>query len=537
VRRHVIAGLVAGLIAIAATGCVSKRDATVERTALKPVTLPDLSRTEPSVQQQVQEAYAALTAKSQASGTGAAVLANAYGEMGKLLMAAEYLEAAESSLLNAQTLAPAEARWPYYLGHLYKLRGEAAKSAVAFERALAAQPNDVATLVWLGNEYLEDNRPDAAETVFNRALSLQSRSAAAYSGLGRAALAKKNYSDAVAHLEHALELSPKASALEYPLGLAYRGLGKTDTAEAHLRQRGDKEAVPVDPWMDDLRGMVHSAVAFENRGLRALDSGDNVAAERDFRQALNFAPDNPALRHELATSLLVAGKTKEAFDEFTEITRRSPNYARAHYSLGVLLVSEGRLKEAVDRFGVAVKTDPEYAGAELQLAEALRRTGRASEALPHYTRAIDLDPAAAESRQGYAMALARLNRYREARESLVDARRAQPDQPALAQTLARLLAAAPDDRVRDGRQALEIVQTLMKKPHDVDVYEAMAMTLAELGQYDQAIQWQQGAMAAAGRSGRPDLAARFAENLKLFEGHRPSRTPWRDDDSAVPGVR
>src|SRR5262249_12114149 len=157
----------------------------------------------------------------------------------------------------------------------------------------------------LGNEYLEDDRPDAAAPVFNKALSLQPRSAAAYSGLGRAALAKKNYPDAIAHLEHALELSPKASALEYPLGLAYRGLGKTDVAEAHLKQRGDKEAVPVDPWMDDLRAMVHSAVAFENRGLRALDSADYVAAERDFRQALVFAPDNPALRHELGTALVI----------------------------------------------------------------------------------------------------------------------------------------------------------------------------------------------------------------------------------------
>jgi tetratricopeptide (TPR) repeat protein len=537
VSRHVIAVLAAGLIAIAVTDCASKHDATVERAALKPVALPDLSRIEPSVQQQIQEAYAALMAKSSASGTGSADLANAYGEMGKLLMAAEYLEAAESCFLNAQTLAPAEARWPYYLGHLYKLRGEAAKSASSFERALAAQPNDVATLVWLGNEYLEDNRPEAAEPVFRKALSLQPRSAAAYSGLGRTALARKNYSDAVAHLEHALELSPKASALEYPLGLAYRGLGQTDKADAHVRQRGEKEAVPVDPRMDDVRAMVHSAVAFENRGLRALDSGDYAAAERDFRQALVFAPDNAALRHELATALVVSGKTKEAFDEFTEITRRSPKYARAYYSLGVLLVSQGRLREAVDQFAAAVKDDPDYAGAELQMAEALRRTGRAGEALPHYSRAIALDPSAGEARHGYAMALARLNRYREARQSLIEATRAYPDQPALAQALARLLAAAPDDQVRDGRQALEIVQTLMKKPHDVDVYEAMAMTLAELGHYDQAIQWQQGAITAAGRSGRPDLASRFAENLKLFEDHRPCRAPWRDGDSAVPGVK
>jgi tetratricopeptide (TPR) repeat protein len=538
--RPALAVLVASigtLVAIPAIGCASKRDATVERQALKPVVLPDLSRAEPSVQQQVQAAHAALLARISASDTRAADLSNAYGELGKLVMAAEYLEAAEPCFLDAQTLAPADARWPYYLGHLYKLRGEAARSVSAFERALALQPNDVATLVWLGNEYLDDTRPDAAEPVFQKAVSLQPGSAAAYSGLGRTALARKEYSDAVAHLERALELSPRASALEYPLGLAYRGLGQTEKAEAHLKQRGDKEAVPIDPWMDDLRGLVHSAVAFESRGLRALDSGDYAAAERDFRQALIYAPDNAALRHELATALVVSGKKREGFDEFTEIIRRSPDYARAHYSLGVLLVSEGRLKEAVDRFTAAAKADPDYVGAELQLAEALRRTGRAADALQHYKRAIMLDPRAAEARQGYAMALARLNRYEEARESLTEARRAYPEDSALAQALARLLAAAADDRVRDGRQALKIVQALMKKPHGVDVYEAVAMALAELGQYDQAIQWQQGAIAAAGRSGRADLAARFGENLRLFQDHRPCRAPWRDDDSAIPGVK
>ena len=35
-----------------------------------------------------------------------------------------------------------------------------------------------------------------------------------------------------------------------------------------------------------------------------------------------------------------------------------------------------------------------------------------------------------------------------------------PDQPDVAHMLARLLAAAPDDRVRDGRRAMEIVQDL-----------------------------------------------------------------------------
>ncbi|HXD72236.1 MAG TPA: tetratricopeptide repeat protein, partial [Vicinamibacterales bacterium] len=190
-----------------------------------------------------------------------------------------------------------------------------------------------------------------------------------------------------------------------------------------------------------------------------------------------------------------------------------------------------------DRFAAAVKADAHYPGAELQLAESLRRSGRAADSLPHYMRVLALDPRVADARVGYAMALTRLKRYGEARGELIEATRAQPDEPAPSQALARFLAAAPDDRVRDARQAMDIVQRLMKRPHEIDVYEAMAMTLAELGQYDQAVQWQRGAIAAAEKAGRADVAGRFAVNLKLFENHMPCRTPWRDDESAVPGLK
>jgi tetratricopeptide (TPR) repeat protein len=435
-------------------------------------------------------------------------------------------------LLNAQALAPTDARWPYYLGHLYKARTETEKSVKAFERARDLQPSDVATLVWLGNAYLDEDHPELAQPAFAKALSVQPQSVAALSGLGRAALAKRLYAEAVRQLEGALALSPQATALEYPLSLAYRGLGDATNADAHLRKRGDREAVPIDPWMDDARSMLHSAVAFENRGLHALDRADHRTAIESFRQALSYAPDSAAVRHELGTALFLSGDAQGAWNEFTEVTRRSPGFAKAHYSLGTLLVSQGRVGEAVDRFAAAVKADPDYLAAEFQLAESLRRTGRAGESLAHYANVVKVDPRLPEGRLGYAMALARLGRYAEARKSLSEAARAFPDQSSLAQGLARLLSAAPDDRVRDGRQAIAITERLMKKPHGVDLYEAVAMALAELGEYDQATQWQRGAIDAAVKQRRPDLGERLAANLKLYENHTPCRTPWRDDEPA-----
>jgi tetratricopeptide (TPR) repeat protein len=100
--------------------------------------------------------------------------------------------------------------------------------------------------------------------------------------------------------------------------------------------------------------------------------------------------------------------------------------------------------------------------AQLSLADALRRMGRIEEALPHYAEVLRANPSASQASFGYAMGLVRLKRYGEARDRLAEASRAYPDQPGFAHALARLLAAAPDDRVRDGQRALTIMNELLK---------------------------------------------------------------------------
>ena len=191
--------------------------------------------------------------------------------MGNLLLAAEYVDAAEPCYQNAQMLAPGDARWPYYLGHVYRTRGEPAKAARAFEQALAIGPPDVATLVWLGVAYLDQGKPSAAAPLFARALAIEPRSVAALFGQGRAALASRDYGRAAESFEQALSIDARASMVHYPLALAYRGLGEMDKAEAQARQRGDVEVGPSDPRMQALALLLHSATSYEKRGLRALD--------------------------------------------------------------------------------------------------------------------------------------------------------------------------------------------------------------------------------------------------------------------------
>ena len=83
--------------------------------------------------------------------------------MGKLLMAAGFRDPAETALLGAQALAPADMRWSYYLGDLYRTKGDIPKAMAAFERALQSAPDDAAPIMALAEADLDQGRPDAAE--------------------------------------------------------------------------------------------------------------------------------------------------------------------------------------------------------------------------------------------------------------------------------------------------------------------------------------------------------------------------------------
>ena len=519
--------------ALLAGGCTSRTESTraQDGQTLLPVSLPDLSKMVEPVRKQINDAHTLVTARAGNRQAAPADVADAYGQLGKLLMAADHPEVSELCFLNAVTLAPADMRWPYYLGHVYRKRGDLPKALTFFERALQLQPDDVASLVWLGDAYLAQGQPGQAEPRFAKALSLQPNSLSARFGLGRIALARQDHRRAATYLEEVLKLDPTAAGAHYPLGLAYRGLGEMDKAEAELRLRTDREILPADPLMVDLDELLESPQAYESRGIRALDQQKWTEAAALFRKGLELAPDSPALRHRLGTTLYMMGDAATARREFETVVRESPEYFLAQYSLGVLLQTENRHAEAIQRFSAALNARSSYTEARLRLAASLRRMGRARESLDHYEQILAVTPRLSEARLGHAMTLVRLGRDAEARDRLTEAAEAYPDESAFAHGLARLLAAAPDARVRDAQRALKLVETILaKEQRTPDLGETMAMALADLGRFEEAAALQRNLIAGAEKAGVPDAALRLKSNLELYERREPCRTPWSDEE-------
>ena len=522
--------IVTSLLAVA---CGRNAPPAAQATAsLRTVRMPDTSKMSAPVRAQLGERFSALEAQRRTPGVASADLGTAYGNVGELLLAARYLDAAELALLNARDLAPDDPRWPYYVAHLYRMRGDLEHTVGSFRDALARKPDDVATRVWLAGVYIDQARYDEAEPLLDAVVRQSPQETAALFQLGRLALARRDFARAVPLLERAVKQDPAAAAIRYPLAMAYRGAGRAADAEAQLRLRDQRnsEVTPHDPLMDRLANLLEGPQAFEVRGTEALNRGEWTTAVETFRQGVDVAPDNPLLRHRLGTALFMTGGVEEAERQFAETLRRSPDYAPAHYSLAVLFEGRGKDADAIDEYAAAVKYQPTYVQARLRLAGVLRRSGRAHDALGQYEEVARLDPRLADAPLEQAITLVRLQRYVEARDRLTAGMQAFPDHPGFPRALARLLAAAPDDRVRDGRRALALAERLLQADQGIDVGETMAMALAETGQYAEAARIQRELIAAARGAGRLDLAARLEENLKLYESRRGCRTPWRDED-------
>ena len=484
--------------------------------------LPDLSRIGAAVKEQIRERHAAATQPD--------ATATAYGALGMILMASSFPDAAQPCFEEAARRAPDEGRWPYYLGHLHRKIGNLREATEHLEtaRRLLGDGDTVAPLVWLGIVHLAQGNAAAAQPLFQEALERDPDALSARFGLGRAALQTQDYERAVELLEDVLQRDPAAGAVHYPLGRAYRALGDAERAEMHLAQRGGGLLEPADPLMDELDNQIESARAYERRGNAALDREDWTTAADYFRRGLELDPDHPSLRHRLGTTLYVMGDPAAAAQQFERVIRDHPTFPAAHYSLGILLQTVGRHGEAIAAFEETLRLRPTDPDARLRLAVSHRAAGAPERALDAYRGILRGDAGNIDANFGEAVTLAQMRRYREARDRLVEDMEAFPQVPIFPHALARVLAATPDDTIRDGQRALSIANALAERLEpNLDLGETLAMALAAAGRYQEAASLQRELIqAAAAGDFPPAYVGHLEATLGRYETDRPSATPW-----------
>ena len=259
-----------------------------------------------------------------------------------------------------------------------------------------------------------------------------------------------------------------------------------------------------------------------------------------FRHTLDTKPQDAKTHLQLGQALYVQGKIEEAVEQYRQALDLQPSSAETHAYLANALMQQDHPEEAIRHYSLALEFKPDFVEAHLHAANSLMRLGRHDQAKGHYSRVVELNGGHAFARFMQAMALIRLGRFQSARSRLEESRQALPDDVDITHALARLLAAAPDDRVRNGPLALQLLQRVFQaqKEASFEHVETLAMAFAETGQFQRAVQMQQAMIEDVSRGGRMDLAAMLQENLVRYRRGLACRKPWKDDDpvfSPLPG--
>src|SRR5262249_21252344 len=242
-----------------------------------------------------------------------------------------------------------------------------------------------------------------------------------------------------------------------------------------------------------------------------------------FREIVAIDSLDPKARTDLGVALAQAGDRKGAIEQLTEALQIAPGNAGVRYNLGVIMAELGAEQEAIEHFQAATRSDPQLTRAHFQLGNLLMRRGRYSEAPAEYAAVIRMEPRNGFARLMEAMALIRLKKYSEARDRLEQSMAALPTDLDLRTSMARLLAACPDESIRNGPKALELVQQVLQngKSFDLEQGQTLAMALAAVGQFQQAAQVQGYMIAELQRAQQSELAQLLQVNLTLYQRAQP----------------
>jgi protein O-mannosyl-transferase len=250
-------------------------------------------------------------------------------------------------------------------------------------------------------------------------------------------------------------------------------------------------------------------------------------SETLWTHTLACTTDNAVAQNNLGNALLQKSQADEAIAHLQKALQIRPNFAEAHYTLGNALRQKGKVDEAIVQFQEALKIKPDYAEAHNNLGTALRQKGRVDEAISHYQKALKIMPDNESIHVNLANALLQKGRVDLAIAQFQSALQIDPADMEIQNNLAWLLATCAQASLRNGDKAVQLARRANELAGGTNpvVLGTLAAACAEAGQFGDAVQSAQKAIALARSAKRQDLAGKLNGELQLYEAGHPFHQP------------
>jgi tetratricopeptide (TPR) repeat protein len=353
------------------------------------------------------------------------------------------------------------------------LTEDSEKKLADLNEAVRVAPNEMLAVRARAGVYADQGEYEKALPDLDRAVELAPDDAPIYIARAVVLIELERYDDALADLDKAHQIQPN-SALPLIQKARIRGLQEDFRAALEeLNRAHEIDSANVTVLL--LRATVY----------QELEENDKALA--DVEDALSLRPGLPEAMRIRAMVLAGEGKFDEAIAELEKVQKAGPTDLTDQLRLAMFYAADEKPHKAIEIYTKVLQQEPENLFALAGRANSLLVIGKHAEAIADYEKAVKLDP----------------------------------QDSGVLNNLSWVLSTSPDDKLRDGKRALELALkacevTEYKKAH---ILSTLAAAYAELGDFQTAIKWSQKAV----ELGSDEEQEALRKELESYRAEKPFR--------------
>lgn len=216
-------------------------------------------------------------------------------------------------------------------------------------------------------------------------------------------------------------------------------------------------------------------------------------------------------------------RMKDAVDHYTKMLDEDPNNDVWFAFRGWARFRNGNTAEALKDYSEAIRLRPEAPHWFSNRGLIHLESKKLDDAISDFSSSIEMAPGNELPHRNRALAYSRKKDWAKAVEDYAKAAEINPESSVSQNGLAWLLSTAPDDKVRNGKRAVEAAKKACELTDHKNggFLDTLAAAYAEAGEFDKAVEWQEKAL-KAGDMPIKDLDA-AKKRLELFKQKKPYR--------------
>jgi len=259
---------------------------------------------------------------------------------------------------------------------------------------------------------------------------------------------------------------------------------------------------------------------------RAFDKkGDTQKAANAFYECMQLQPDFSDARFQLAMAYAKLGKLKEAEQELRQFLKEKPQQENAWNNLGNIQFLLKDISGAAASYQKAAELAPDRVDTWMNLANLYLEQQQTAQGLGYFERALKLKPNDAMLWYQYGSIC---EQFKQPAKAVAAWRKSLALQPEMLEALLRLawrLAVDPDAKVRNGKEALDLVEKPVAQTGATGgpLVEILAAAKADQGDYAAAVFWAENALKACRSSQDSNGVARLESQLAQYRQQKPLR--------------